>query len=146
MPAHAPARTRVLTVLASAALALTAATTATASATAADPTSWRWGAIHSTDGMATAWGKVAVGQSGLVVYGNLDDTYGKRCSWALIRYQSATNGRWRTHGIYNCQAGTGTFRKGVGAAMQIKIQVCRGTATRPINKCSRWKTVYTQGG
>ncbi|MEU7002078.1 hypothetical protein [Nonomuraea sp. NPDC046570] len=114
---------------------------------AADPTTtWKWGGIHSTDGWATAWGKVTVGQSGLVVHGKLDDSYGKGCSWALIRHQNARNGRWRTDGFYNCVTGTGTFRKDVGGPLQIKVQVCRGTAKRPVNKCSRWKTVYTQGG
>ncbi|MCC5581964.1 hypothetical protein IMZ11_40820 [Microtetraspora sp. AC03309] len=125
-----------------------AAVTFTASATpaSADPTSWKWGRIHSTDGMATAWGKVIVGQSGLIVSGNLDDTYGKGCSWALIRYQDSRNGRWRTRGVYNCATGTGSFRTGVGGVLQIRVQVCRGTSKRPVNKCSRWKTVYTQGG
>ncbi|NUP04189.1 MAG: hypothetical protein HOV96_08265 [Nonomuraea sp.] len=113
---------------------------------AADPTSWKWGAIHSTDGMATARGKVVVGQSGLVVTGHLDDSYGKGCSWVLVKYQSGSTGRWRTHGIYNCVTGTGSFRKSVGGALQIRAQVCRGTSQRPVDKCSRWRTIYTQGG
>jgi hypothetical protein len=127
------------------ALVLLAPTPASASASA-DPDTWKWGAIHSTDGLATARGKVTVGQSGLVVYGKLDDSYGKGCSWALIRRQSAANGRWRTHGFYNCVPGTGSFRKDVGGVLQIRAQVCRGTSTRPTGKCSRWRTIYTQGG
>ncbi|GAA3465768.1 hypothetical protein [Nonomuraea roseola] len=131
-------------------IGMTAATTLALScspAASAEPvTVWKWGAVHSTDGWATAWGKVSVGQSGLVVSGNLDDSYGKGCSWALIRYQNAGNGRWRTHGVYNCVTGTGTFRKDVGGVLQIRVKVCRGTAKRPVGKCSRWKTVYTQGG
>ncbi|MEV2267247.1 hypothetical protein [Nonomuraea africana] len=114
--------------------------------TVGSPTVWKWGAVHSTDGWATAWGKVAVGQSGLVVSGKLDDSYGKGCSWTLIRYQNSLNGRWRTHGVYNCVTGTGTFRKDVGGVLQIRVRVCRGTAKRPVGKCSRWKTIYTQGG
>ncbi|MEV4067422.1 hypothetical protein [Nonomuraea dietziae] len=131
-------------------IGMTAATTLALScspAASAEPaTVWKWGALHSTDGWATAWGKVSVGQSGLVVSGNLDDSYGKGCSWALIRYQNARNGRWRTHGVYNCVTGTGTFRKDLGGVLQIRVKVCRGTAKRPVGKCSRWKTVYTQGG
>ncbi|MED7923997.1 hypothetical protein SMD20_07135 [Nonomuraea sp. LP-02] len=139
-------RPLLIRALTTAAVAAAVALTASAQPAAAAPTSWKWGAIRSTDGMATAWGKVVVGQSGLAVTGNLDDTYGKGCSWAVIKYQSARNGRWRTHGIYNCVPGTGTFRKNVGGVLQIRIQVCRGTATRPTGKCSRWRTVWTQGG
>ncbi|MEV0592897.1 hypothetical protein [Nonomuraea cavernae] len=113
---------------------------------AADPTSWKWGGVHSTDGKATAWGRVVAGQSGLIVKGYLDDTHGKGCSWVLIRRQSGQNGRWRTHGVYNCVPGTGSFSKSVGGVLQIRVQVCRGNATRPVGECSRWKTIYTQGG
>ncbi|MFI9593956.1 hypothetical protein [Nonomuraea sp. NPDC052265] len=140
MTNHLP--TRVLAALGAAVLTLTAMGTAAA----ADPTSWRWGALHSTDGLATARGKVVAGQSGLAVTGHLDDDRGKGCSWVLIRYQSASNGRWRTHGVYNCMGSTGSFRKNVGGALQIRAQVCRGTSKRPVGRCSRWRTVYTQGG
>lgn len=136
-------RARSLGVLTAAAL-LTLGLSAPAAS--ADPTVWRWGKIQSTDGWATAWGKVSVGQSGFVVTGNLDDSYGKTCSWLLLKYMSSQNGRWRTHGIYNCQTGSGTFRKSVGGVLQIKAMACRGTSKRPLNKCSRWKTIYTQGG
>ncbi|MEU8323491.1 hypothetical protein AB0C33_34440 [Nonomuraea sp. NPDC048881] len=148
MTNHLP--TRVLTALGAAVLTLTALSTAaaadTAADTAADPASWRWGALHSADGLATARGKVVAGQSGLAVTGTLDDDRGKGCSWLLIRYQSASNGRWRTHGVYNCLPGTGSFRKNVGGALQIRAQVCRGNGARPVGRCSRWRTIYTQGG
>ncbi|MFI7465382.1 hypothetical protein [Nonomuraea sp. NPDC049646] len=152
MTNHLPAR--VLTALGAAVLTLTALSTAaaagtaahTAARTAADPASWRWGPLHSADGRATARGKVVVGQSGLAVTGTLDDDRGKDCSWVLIRYQSGSNGRWRTHGVYNCLPGTGSFRKNVGGALQIRVQVCRGDAARPVGRCSRWRTTYTQGG
>ncbi|MFB4280361.1 MULTISPECIES: hypothetical protein [unclassified Nonomuraea] len=134
--------TRVLAGLGAAGVVLTAQP----APASAGPTSWKWGALHSTDGMATARGKVVVGQSGLVVTGYLDDTYGKGCSWVLIKYQNASNGRRRTHGVYNCTAGTGSFRKSVGGVLQIWAQVCRGTSKRPVGRCSRWKTIYTQGG
>ncbi|MEU1390486.1 MULTISPECIES: hypothetical protein [unclassified Nonomuraea] len=140
MTNHLPIR--VLTSLGAAVLTLTALSTAAA----ADPASWRWGALHSADGLATARGKVVAGQSGLAVTGTLDDDHGKGCSWVLIRYQSASNGRWRTHGVYNCVPGTGSFRKNVGGALQIRAQVCRGTSARPVGRCSRWRTIYTQGG
>ncbi|GGS98464.1 hypothetical protein ACFFV7_20985 [Nonomuraea spiralis] len=134
--------TRVLAALGAAVLVLAAHSTAAA----ADPASWRWGALHSTDGLASARGKVVAGQSGLAVTGYLDDDRGKGCSWVVLRYQSASNGRWRTFGIYNCVPGTGSFRKGVGGVLQIRAQVCRGTSKRPVGRCSRWRTIYTQGG
>ncbi|NAS21900.1 hypothetical protein GT755_09410 [Herbidospora sp. NEAU-GS84] len=131
---------RILTAVAAAALTLTATPAHAA------PTTWKWGGIHSTDGWATAWGKITVGQSGHRISGNLDDSRGRTCSWLLIKSMSATNGRWRTHGIYNCVAGTGTFTKNLGGVLQIRAQVCRGTAKKPVNKCSKWKTIWTQGG
>ncbi|GAB1822627.1 hypothetical protein [Herbidospora sp. RD11066] len=132
---------RILTAVAAAALTLTAATPAHAA-----PGVWKWGGIHSTDGWATAWGRITAGQSGYFVSGNLDDSRGKGCSWVLIKAMSPVNGKWKTHGIYNCVAGTGTFRKNVGGALQIRAQVCRGTSKKPVNKCSKWKTIWTQGG
>ncbi|MER5622106.1 hypothetical protein ABT061_13795 [Streptosporangium sp. NPDC002544] len=136
---------RVLLGLTTAA-ALALGGSAPALASTAAPTVWKWGPLHSTDGLAAAWGKVAVGQSGLVVYGTLEDTRGSGCAWAQIRYLSARNGRWHTASYYNCVPGPGTFRKNVGGVLQIKARTCRGTSARPTGRCSRWKTVYTQGG
>lgn len=131
----------LLGLTAAAALILGVPATATA-----DPSVWRWGPIHSTDGHAVAGGKVAAGQSGLVVYGTLEDTRGSGCSWVHLRSMSARDGRWRTASFYNCVPGTGRFRRNVGGVLQIKAKVCRGTSSRPTGWCSRWKTVYTQGG
>ncbi|MEU6999727.1 hypothetical protein [Nonomuraea sp. NPDC046570] len=123
-----------------------APTAATASAAGAIPSIWRWGPLYSTDGMAEAKGTVAVHQFGFLVDGKLEDTRGKGCAWVSIRSMSAKNGRWRTASYYNCVPGIGTFRKDVGDVLQIKIRTCRGNSTRPTGWCSRWKTVYTQGG
>ncbi|MFI6479161.1 hypothetical protein ACIBH1_14605 [Nonomuraea sp. NPDC050663] len=112
----------------------------------ADPAVWKWRKLHSADAKASAWGEVAISQHGFVVYGNLADTRGKGCAWAVLKAQSATNGKWKSHGFYYCKPGVGTFRKDYGAVLQIRVQVCRGTATRPTGSCSRWKTIYTQGG
>ncbi|TMR90329.1 hypothetical protein [Nonomuraea basaltis] len=132
---------RLLALLAVVALPLTVAAPA-----AADPAIWKWRTVHSTDGMASAWGKVAISQFGYVVYGNLEDTRGKGCAWAVLRAQSASNGRWKTYGFYNCTPGTGTFRKSYGSVLQIKVQVCRGNSKRPIDECSKWKSIFTTGG
>ncbi|SEL91334.1 hypothetical protein [Nonomuraea pusilla] len=132
---------RVLTGVSAAAVALAAL----APPAAAAP-SWKWGRIVSADGMGAAWGKVTARGAGLVVSGYVDDTRGRGCTWLLIRYQDSGNGRWRTHGVYNCVPGAGSFSKRVGDPLQIKAQVCRGTARRPVDECSRWKTVFTQGG
>ncbi|MFG1948794.1 hypothetical protein [Nonomuraea sp. NPDC048826] len=113
---------------------------------AADPTSWKWRTVYSADGKAGAWGKVSVGQSGFVVRGNVRDVPGKACSWAILRAQSATNGRWKAHGFYYCKPGIGTFRKNYGSVLQIKVQVCRGTAKQPTGSCSKQRTIFTQGG
>jgi hypothetical protein len=133
---------RLLAVLAAAALPLTVAATPAE----AQPTIWKWKTVHSANGMASAWGKVAISQMGYVVYGNLEDTRGKGCAWAVLRAQSAKNGKWKTYGFYNCVPGKGTFRKDYGAVLQIKVQVCTGTSKRPTGWCSKWKTIMTQGG
>ncbi|GAA3090348.1 hypothetical protein GCM10010485_30670 [Streptosporangium carneum] len=124
--------------------ALTFGGSAAASA-AALPSIWKWGPVYSTDGHAEARGKVALAQSGFVVYGSLEDTLGSGCSWAQVRALSA-RGKVSTASYYNCVPGKGTFRKDYGAVLTIKVRACRGTATRPTGRCSRWKTVYTQGG
>ncbi|MGW4473383.1 hypothetical protein ACWENQ_27295 [Nonomuraea sp. NPDC004354] len=113
---------------------------------AADPTVWRWGPVRSTDGHAEAAGKVAAGQSGLVVSGMLADTRGAGCSWVQIKGMSSENGRWRTASAGACVPGTKGFRRDVGGVLHIRVRVCRGTATGPTGRCSRWRTVYTQGG
>ncbi|MFD1936290.1 MULTISPECIES: hypothetical protein [Nonomuraea] len=112
----------------------------------ADPTVWKWGPVHSTDGHAEARGTVAVGQSGFVVSGRLVDTRGAGCSWVQIRAMSSENGRWRTARSANCVPGARAFRKDVGSALQVRVRVCRGTAAKATGRCSSWKTVYTQGG
>ncbi|MEU7894488.1 hypothetical protein AB0B45_16720 [Nonomuraea sp. NPDC049152] len=132
---------RFLGVTAAAVIVLAGATPA-----AADPTVWKWGPVYSTDGHAEAKGAVAVGQSGFVVSGRLVDTRGAGCSWVQIKAMSSENGRWRTARFANCVPGSGSFRKGVGGVLQVRVRVCRGTATRETGRCSRWKTVYTQGG
>jgi hypothetical protein len=132
---------RLLALLAAAALPLAAATPAEAT-----PAIWKWRSIHSTDGMARAWGKVSIHQFGYLVTGTLEDTLGKGCAWAVFKAQSASNGRWKTFGFYNCVPGNGTFRKDYRNVLQIKVQVCRGTSKRPVDECSRWKTIMTQGG
>jgi hypothetical protein len=142
---------RLLTLLTAAILPLgvavpAAATPVAAAPAAATPAIWKWRSVHSADGMARAWGKVAISQFGYVVYGNLEDTIGKGCAWAVLRAQSAGNGRWKTYGFYNCTPGTGTFRKNYGSVLQIKVQVCRGTSKRPTGECSKQKTIMTQGG
>ncbi|MFI7445296.1 hypothetical protein [Nonomuraea indica] len=119
---------------------------AVAAPAAATPAVWKWRAVHSADGMASAWGKVAISQFGHVVYGNLEDTRGKGCAWAVLRAQDANNGRWKTFGFYNCTPGVGTFRKDYGSVLQIKVQVCRGTSKAPTGDCSKQKTILTQGG
>ncbi|MFD8558796.1 hypothetical protein ACWDOR_25100 [Streptosporangium canum] len=129
-----------------AAAALTLGGSTPASAATADPSVWRWGPIYSGDGHAEARGKVAVGQSGFVVYGTLEDTRGSGCSWVHVRYLNARNGRWHTASYYNCVPGAGSFRKNVGGVLQIKAKACRGNSSRPTGWCSRWKTIYTQGG
>ncbi|TMR22553.1 hypothetical protein ETD86_11210 [Nonomuraea turkmeniaca] len=133
---------RLLTLLTAAVLPLAVA----AAPAAADPAIWKWRPVHSADGMAGAWGKVAISQFGYVVYGNLEDTRGKGCAWAVLRAQDARNGRWKVYGFYNCKPGTGTFRKDYGSVLQIKVQVCRGTAKRPTGECSKQKTILTTGG
>ncbi|MEV4838752.1 hypothetical protein AB0K05_29905 [Nonomuraea sp. NPDC049486] len=132
---------RLLAFLAALALPLTLASPA-----AADRTSWKWGTVYSADAKASAWGKVTVGQSGFVVSGNVRDVPGKACSWVIVRAQSAKNGRWKTHGFYYCKPGVGTFRRSYGYVLQIKIQVCRGTAKQPTGSCSKAKSIFTQGG
>jgi hypothetical protein len=119
---------------------------AVATPAAAQPAIWKWRSIHSTDGMARAWGKVAIHQFGYLVTGNVEDTLGKGCAWVVLKSQSASNGRWKSYGFYNCVPGTGTFRKDYRNALQIKVQVCRGNSKRPTGECSRWKTIMTQGG
>lgn len=140
---------RFLAVLALAALPLTMAApaeAATAPAKAATPAVWKWRSIHSTDGMARAWGKVSIHQFGYLVTGTVEDTLGKGCAWVVFKAQSASNGRWKSFGFYNCVPGNGTFRKDYRNVLQIKAQVCRGTSKRPVDECSRWKTIMTQGG
>ncbi|MFE3450505.1 hypothetical protein ACFXJ8_16380 [Nonomuraea sp. NPDC059194] len=132
---------RLLGVTAAAAIVLAGAAPAVA-----DPTVWKWGPVHSTDGHAQARGAVAVGQSGFVVYGKLADTRGSGCSWVQIRAMSSENGRWRSARFANCVPGTAGFRKSIGGVLQIKLRVCRGSDTRATGRCSRWKTIYTQGG
>ncbi|MGN9844435.1 hypothetical protein ACTMTI_40545 [Nonomuraea sp. H19] len=131
---------RLLALLTAIALPLTVAAPA-----AATPAIWKWRTVHSADGMASAWGKVAISQSGYVVYGNVEDTRGRGCAWAVLRAQSARNGSWKTHGYYNCTPGTGTFRKDYGGVLQIKVQVCRGDKKRPTGECSKWKSIFTTG-
>ncbi|NRQ38765.1 hypothetical protein HII36_44125 [Nonomuraea sp. NN258] len=132
---------RLLAVLAAAAVLPLAAAPASA-----DPAMWKWRTVHSADGMASAWGKVAISQFGYVVYGNLEDTRGSGCAWAVLRAQDARNGRWKTHGYYYCKPGVGTFRKDYGSVLQIKVQVCRGNSKRPTGACSKSKTIFTTGG
>ncbi|GIH92494.1 hypothetical protein ACFFMN_03940 [Planobispora siamensis] len=128
-----------------AAAALTVGGSTAASADAA-ATGWKWGPIHSTDGHATAKGKVVVTQSAFQIRGSLSDTRGKGCSWVLLRWQSSGNGKWSSAGYWNCTPGTGTFRKNVAHPLQIKAKVCRGNSSRPTGWCTSWKTIYTQGG
>lgn len=134
-------RLRLLAVLAAAALPLAVATPAEAT-----PAIWKWRSVHSTDGMARAWGKVSIHQFGYLVTGTVEDTLGKGCAWVVFKAQSASNGRWKSFGFYNCVPGNGTFRKDYRNVLQIKVQVCRGTSKRPTGECSRWKTIMTQGG
>lgn len=134
---------RSLILAAAAAIALPLLTAAPAHA---DPVVWKWGKLHSADRLATAWGEVGVGQSGFYVRGKLRDARGKGCAWIVLKAQSSTNGKWRSYGFYNCKADTGSFRRDYGGVLQIRVQVCRGTSARPTGKCSRWKTVFTQGG
>jgi hypothetical protein len=64
----------------------------------------------------------------------------------VLQAQSASNGKWRTYGFYNCTPGKGKFRKDYRNVLRIKVQVCRGTAKRPTDECSKPKTIMTQGG
>ncbi|GAA2212310.1 hypothetical protein GCM10009850_077720 [Nonomuraea monospora] len=112
---------------------------------AATPALRKWRAVHSADGMASAWGEVAIHQFGHLVTGNLEDTRGKGCAWAVLRSQGSRDGRWRDHGFYNCVPGVGTFRKDYRDARQVKVRVCRGTAQRPTGGCSAWKTILRPG-
>ncbi|GIN00594.1 hypothetical protein [Planomonospora venezuelensis] len=128
-----------------AAAALTVAGSTAASADSAAG-SWKWGPIHSTDGHATAKGKVVVTQSAFQIRGSLYDTRGKGCSWVQLRWQSSTTGKWSSAAYWNCTPGTGTFRKNVSYPLQIKAKVCRGNSSRPTGWCTSWKTIYTQGG
>lgn len=131
---------RLLAFLVALALPLTLATPASAAAR-----SWNWGSVYSSDAKARAWGKVTVGKSGFTVTGSVRDTPGKACSWVIVRGQSAKNGRWKNVGFYNCRTGVGTFRRNFGYVLQMKVQVCRGTAYRPTGKCSKQRTIFTQG-
>ncbi|WP_283136873.1 hypothetical protein [Rhizohabitans arisaemae] len=124
-------------------LALGGATAVSAAPAAA--TEWKWGPIRSADGLAKAKGKVFVGQNGYAISGTVTDTRGPGCAWLRVRYQSSTNGRWRTVSFYNCVPGSGTFRKELGGVLQVKAQTCRGNSDRSTGSCSRAKTVYTQG-
>ncbi|MEV1003492.1 hypothetical protein [Nonomuraea sp. NPDC050202] len=135
---------RSLAVLATAATAA-AVSLAVSAPAAATPAMWKWRAVHSADGMAAAWGEVAVHQFGHVVDGKLEDTRGKGCAWAVLRSQDSRNGRWRDHGFYNCVPGVGTFRKDYRNTRQVRVQVCRGTAKRPTGECSAWKTLLRPG-
>ncbi|GIH78727.1 hypothetical protein [Planobispora longispora] len=137
----------LLGLTAAAALTLAGSTAASAeTAASASASTWKWGPIHSTDGHATAKGKVVVTQHSFQVRGSLSDTRGKGCSWVILRWQSSGNGKWSSAGYWNCTPGTGTFRKNVGLPLKIKAKVCRGNSSRPTGWCTSWKTIYTQGG
>ncbi|MEW9553667.1 hypothetical protein [Nonomuraea sp. NPDC050783] len=133
---------RLLAVLAAAVVLPLGVAATPASAT---PAVWKWGPAYSADGMAGSWGKVYLHQFGYQVRGNLEDTRGKGCAWAVLKAQDSRNGRWKTYGFYNCQPGVGTFKKDYRNVVQIRVQVCRGTAARPTGECSTWKPVLTMG-
>ncbi|MER7503370.1 hypothetical protein AB0L05_34270 [Nonomuraea pusilla] len=132
---------RLLALLTAAVLPLTAAAPASAV-----PTIWNWRGGQSTDGKASAWGKVYIHQMGYLVEGNLKDTQGYGCSWVILKGQDTRSGRWKSHGFYNCIPGTGTFKKDYRNALNVKVQVCRGDADRPTGQCSAWKSIMRNGG
>ncbi|GGK50611.1 hypothetical protein Ppa06_08970 [Planomonospora parontospora subsp. parontospora] len=133
----------LLGLTAAAALTLGGSTAASADAAAS---SWKWGPIHSTDGHATAKGRIVVTQSAFQIRGDLYDTRGKGCSWVQLRWLSGSTGRWGSAAYYNCTPGTGTFRKNIGYPLTVKAKVCRGTSGGPTGRCTSWRTVYRQGG
>ena len=80
---------RLLVLFAAAVLPLAGAA-APASAT---PAVWKWGPVHSADGMAGSWGKVYLHQFGYLVEGKLEDTRGKGCAWAVLKAQDRIKSR-----------------------------------------------------
>ncbi|MFC4060773.1 hypothetical protein ACFOWE_20930 [Planomonospora corallina] len=136
--------TRVLVGLTAAAALVLGGSTAASAATATS--GWKWGPIHSTDGHATARGKIVVTQSAFQIRGSLDDTRGRGCSWILLRWQKGSDGRRGSAAYYNCTPGTGTFRKNISYPLTVEAKVCRGTSKKPTDRCSSWKTIYRQGG
>ncbi|MCK2213427.1 hypothetical protein MF672_006415 [Actinomadura sp. ATCC 31491] len=119
--------------------------TVAAGPASAQPAIWKWGPVHSADGMASSWGKAYLHQFGYLVRGSLEDTRGKGCAWAVLNAQDSRDGRWKSYGFYNCRPGVGTFKKDYRNVLRIRVQVCRGNATRPTGECSGWKWILKMG-
>ncbi|MER7504159.1 hypothetical protein AB0L05_04610 [Nonomuraea pusilla] len=132
-------------IVTSAALAVPAL--ASTSSAFANPETWSWGAIHSSDRAGMAKGKVVLDRPGFTVSGKLYDLPGRPgCSWAKFRWYKDTGG-WGHKTYRNCSdAKPLSFTFPSGYMLKVEGKVCRGTAKKITGRCSGWEAMWAQGG